>query len=128
MAPAAAKAPARTPSIEPNSERMSVAVDAHGIPIGWVIGGANHDDIKLLEPTLDTVAAAGLLTDIETLHLDRGDDCPVIRHRLASLGIVDHEIASRGTKTPGKHQPLYLGLRWIVEATHSWWSNYGQLR
>jgi hypothetical protein len=21
-----------------------------------------------------------------------------------------------------------LGLRWIVEATNSWWSNYGQLR
>ena len=23
---------------------------------------------------------------------------------------------------------LTLGLRWIVEATNSWWSNYGQLR
>jgi hypothetical protein len=21
-----------------------------------------------------------------------------------------------------------LGLRWIVEATNTWWSNYGQLR
>jgi hypothetical protein len=23
---------------------------------------------------------------------------------------------------------LRLGLRWIVEATNTWWSNYGQLR
>ena len=23
---------------------------------------------------------------------------------------------------------MRLGLRWIVEATNSWWSNYGQLR
>jgi len=23
---------------------------------------------------------------------------------------------------------MNLGLRWIVEATNSWWSNYGQLR
>lgn len=30
---------------------------------------------------------------------------------------------------PGvKKQPLRLGLRWIVEATNTWWSNYGQLR
>ena len=27
-----------------------------------------------------------------------------------------------------KTQPLNLGLRWIVEATNSWLSNYGQLR
>ena len=23
---------------------------------------------------------------------------------------------------------LTLGLRWVVEATNTWWSNYGQLR
>jgi hypothetical protein len=23
---------------------------------------------------------------------------------------------------------VWLGLRWIVEATNTWWSNYGQLR
>jgi hypothetical protein len=34
----------------------------------------------------------------------------------------------RGTKEPSKKQPVRLGLRWIVEATNSWWSNYGQLR
>jgi len=26
-------------------------------------------------------------------------------------------------RKPGKKQPLNLGLRWIVEATNSWWSN-----
>lgn len=30
---------------------------------------------------------------------------------------------------PGvKKQPIRLGLRWVVEATNTWWSNYGQLR
>jgi transposase len=108
--------------------KWSVAVDARGIPIGWVIDGANRNDIKLLEPTLDVLAQAGLLADIETLHLDRGYDYPVIRRRLFELGLDDHVIQRRGTKTPGKKQPLNLGLRWIVEATNSWWSNYGQLR
>jgi len=108
--------------------KWSVAVDARGIPIAWVIDGANRNDIKLLDPTLDVLANAGLLADIETLHLDRGYDYPVIRRRLFELGIDDHVIQRRGTKTPGKKQPLNLGLRWIVEATNSWWSNYGQLR
>jgi Transposase and inactivated derivatives len=43
--------------------------------------------------------------------------------------IDEFEIQLRGTKVPGvKKQPLRLGLRWIVEATNTWWSNYGQLR
>lgn len=108
--------------------KWSVAVEAHGIPVGWVTDGANRNDVKLLDPTLDAVAAVGLLVDIETLHLDRGYDYPAIRRRLHALGLHDLVIQRRGTKTPGKKQPMNLGLRWIVEATNSWWSNYGQLR
>ena len=38
-------------------------------------------------------------------------------------------VEERGTKPPpGTPYRLTLGLRWIVEATNSWWSNYGQLR
>ena len=74
------------------------------------------------------VAANGLLVDIDTLHLDRGYDYPVVRERLRALGLDDLSIQRRGTKVPGKKQPVRLGLRWIVEATNSWWSNYGQLR
>jgi transposase len=67
--------------------KWSVAVDTHGIPLGWVIDGANRNDIRLLEPTLDAVAANGLLDDIETLSLDRGYDYPIVRTRLASYGL-----------------------------------------
>ena len=108
--------------------KWSVAADRHGVPIGWVIDGANRNDVRLLEPTLGAVDAAGLLVDIDTLHLDRGYDYPVVRQRLARLGVEDLVIQRRGTKEPGKKQPVRLGLRWIVEATNSWWSNYGQLR
>lgn len=108
--------------------KWSVASEAHGIPVGWAIDGANRNDVRMLEPTLDAVAQAGLLADIGTLHLDRGYDYPVVRERLASYGLTDLDIQRRGTKQPGKAQPVRLGLRWIVEATNSWWSNYGQLR
>jgi hypothetical protein len=49
--------------------KWSVATDLFGIPSGWVIDGANRNDSILLEPTPQTVAARGLLLDVETLHL-----------------------------------------------------------
>jgi transposase len=108
--------------------KWSVASERHGVPIGWAIDGANRNDVRMLGATLDAVDAVGLLADIDTLHLDRGYDYPVVRQQLAALGLEDLNIQRRGTKEPGKTQPVRLGLRWIVEATNSWWSNYGQLR
>ena len=109
--------------------KWSVASDMHGIPLGWVIDGANRNDVPLLIPTLDDVKAAGFFDDIDTLHLDRGYDSGAVRQRLLDAGITDFNIQLRGTKDPTqKKQPVRLGLRWIVEATNSWLSNYGQLR
>ena len=108
--------------------KWSVAVERHGIPIGWAIDAANRHDIRLLEPTLDAVKACGLLGDIDTLHLDRGYDFPIIRQRLAAYGLTDAAIQPRKNRGGPAKQPMRLGLRWIVEAANSWWSNYGQLR
>lgn len=109
--------------------KWSVAADGHGIPIGWAIDGANRNDVALLEPTLDAVGQAGLLGEIGVLHLDRSYDSGAVRQRLRAAGIDQFEIQRRGTKTPGAtKQPVRLGLRWVVEATNGWWSNYGQLR
>lgn len=109
--------------------KWSVAVDAKGIPLGWAIDGANRNDLKLLDPTLADMERAGLLVDIDTLHLDRGYDYPSVRARLDGLGLDDLAIQRR--KQPGgaeAKQPMRLGLRWVVEGTNSWLSNYGQLR
>lgn len=109
--------------------KWSIAVDAAGVPLGWVIAGANRNDSVMLAPTLDDVDGDGLLVDVGTLHLDRGYDSHRTRQRLEEAGITDAVIQLRGTKVPGvKKQPVRLGLRWIVETTNSWLSNYGQLR
>jgi transposase len=109
--------------------KWSVATDANGVPIGWVTEGANRNDSILLAPTLDDVKKRGLLFDIETLWLDRGYDSELTRTRLVERGINDAVIAKkrkRGSATGTKHQPM--GLRWPVERTNSWLSNFGQLR
>jgi hypothetical protein len=108
--------------------KWSVASERAGIPIGWVVAPANRNDIVLLEPTSASIADRGLLSDIETLHLDPSYDYPVIRRRLTELGLDDHDIQRPGTKTSVKPPPIRHGMRWIVEATNTWWSNYGQLR
>ena len=83
--------------------KWSVACERHGVPIGWVIDGANRSDVRMLIPTIEAVAEVGLLADIDTLHLDRGYDYPVIRQRLGAFGLDDLEVQRRGTKPPGKN-------------------------
>lgn len=109
--------------------KWSMATDRAGIPIGWEIAGANRNDCVLLDPTLDAVDGRGLLGDIETLHLDRGYDNGVVRDLVASLGLDDLICSKRrpsGTATGVTRVPL--GLRWPIERTNSWLSNFGQLR
>jgi hypothetical protein len=94
-----------------------------------VSAGANRNDCVLLEPTLDAVAQRGLLIECETLHLDRGYDSGVVRRVVTSVGI-DDLVCSRRRKTgtaDGK-KLVPLGLRWPIERTNSWLSNFGQLR
>jgi transposase len=109
--------------------KWSIGVDRHGIPIGWAIDGANRNDVRMLQPTLDDIAAVGLLVDVDTMHLDRGYDYPKIRRQLNDAGL--HDLVIQRRRRPGgddRPLPMRLGLRWIVEATNSWLSNYGQLR
>jgi transposase len=109
--------------------KWSILTDKNGIPIGWTIDGANRNDSVLLAPTLDDAANRGLLCEIETLWLDRGYDSAVTRERLAEREIDDAIIAKkrkRGSNAPKTSQPM--GLRWPVERTNSWLSNFGQLR
>jgi transposase len=109
--------------------KWSVLTDAAGIPIAWTVEGANRNDSVLLVPTLQGAVRRGLLADIETIWLDRGYDSDATRTRLKDLGITDAVIAKRrkkGEATVKTNQPM--GLRWPVERTNSWLSNFGSLR
>ncbi|HMR95751.1 MAG TPA: IS5 family transposase [Microthrixaceae bacterium] len=109
--------------------KWSIATDRHGIPVGWEQAGANRNDCILLEPTLDAVDGRGLLAEIETLHLDRGYDNSVARALCVELGLDDVVCATKRKRgTAHKKLPVPLGMRWPVERTNSWLSNYGQLR
>ena len=75
--------------------KWSLGVDRHGIPSAWSLDGANRDDVRMLQPTIDVLAARGWLSESDTVHLDRGYDYPKIRQQLADAGLVDHVIQRR---------------------------------
>ena len=51
---------------------VSLDGSLHKAPCGGEGTGANRNDVRMLIPTLEAVAEAGPLADIDTLHLDRG--------------------------------------------------------
>lgn len=107
--------------------KWSLLCDRAGIPVSWAIDGANRHDVVLFEPTV--AAAQGLVADVETLHLDRGYDNGTVKACAAAHGIDDVVCAKK--RKPGaaaSKTTAPLGLRWAIERTNSWLSNFGQLR
>ena len=83
----------------------------------------------LFEPTLAAGQERGLVVDIETLHLDRGYDNGRICDCVAGYGIDDLIYAKKHpTGTAVFKLPVPLAMRWPVERTNSWLTNYGQMR
>ena len=109
--------------------KWSLLCDRAGVPVAAAADGANRNDCTLLEPTLQA-APQGLLADVETLHLDRGYDTGEVRRVCAQWGIDDVVCAKRRPRNSKRRQPnkAPLGLRWAIERTNSWLSNFGQLR
>ncbi len=110
--------------------KWSILTDLSGIPFGWASDGANRHDSILLEPTLDDASRHGLVCDIGTIWLDRGYDSALTRVRLAERHLDDAIIARRRKQGSAAKamKKLPMGLRWPVERTNSWLSNFGQLR
>ena len=115
--------------------KWSLATDRAGIPLAWAIDGANRNDMALLAPTLTELHSRGLLAEVETLHLDKGYDNSVTLTLTTAAGIDDLVVAKRRkpgtpkiTVTPANNRSHTLALRWPVERTNSWFTNYGQLR
>lgn len=108
--------------------KWCTAVDAQGIPLGWVLDGANRNDYRMLEPTLDTVIADPNGLRIGALHLDRGFGYPSLADKLAPYDIDHIDVIARHQRGQGRIPLVGFGRRWIAERTHSWLRNYGQLR
>ena len=108
--------------------KWSVAVDANGIPLAWVLDSANRNDYALLDPTLDLLDDADISPHVGRLCLDRGYGYSSVHDKAAAHNITNGDVIMRRQPNQGAIPIVGLGDRWIVEAANGWLSNYGQLR
>ena len=93
------------------------------MPIGLAIDGANRNDMKLVEATLDSLVAerpAPTADRPQGLCLDKGYDYDDVRATLREFGFTAH-IRARGEEAQAiKHEAGFTARRWVVERAHSW--------
>ena len=112
-----------------------VVVDGQGVPLGNLLESASPAEVKLVEPTLETIAVpregrGRPRKRPERLIYDRACDADPLRKRLARRGI-DLICPHRKNR---KRPPLQDGRklrrykrRWKVERTFSWLGNFRRL-
>ncbi len=104
-----------------------MVVDGEGTPLGLTISGANRNDAKMLEPTLDAVPPVRGRRGRprkrpDKLHADKGYDHRFCRRACRARGIIPR-IARRGIEDStrlGRH-------RWKVERTLAWMARFRRL-
>jgi len=110
--------------------KRSLLTEGRGIPIGIATAGANRNDMKLVDATLQSIPIER--PDPSPEHpqhmcMDKGYDYEAVRQTLDAWGYTAH-IRARGEEMREKAQiPGYRARRWVVERTHSWMNRFRRL-
>lgn len=97
--------------------------EAHGVPLGVVVAGANRHDMHLVKQTVQTLVVPRprpTKKRPQGMCLDQGYDYADVRETLREFGFTAH-IRARGADARALKR--YVGAkarRWVVERTHSW--------
>ena len=102
-------------------------MEADGIPVGLAVEGANRNDMKLVQETLESIPVErpkATPKKPQGLCLDKGYDYDEVREIAAEFGFTAH-IRSRGEEAQAlKRKARAKARRWVVERTHSWMNRY----
>ena len=100
------------------------------MPLGLSVAGANRTDMKLVAPTLESIAVdrpEPSPQEPQHLSLDKGYDYDDVRETVAAYGYTAH-IRPRGEDTTKQQRiPGYRARRWTVERTHSWMNRFRRI-
>ena len=110
--------------------KRSLLTEGRGVPVGLSVAGANRNDFKLTEQTLQAIVVARPEPTPEHpqhLSLDKGYDYDEVRRTVAAYGYTAH-ICARGEEASAKREiPGYRARRWMVERAHSWLNRFRRL-
>ena len=100
------------------------------MPIGLVVDGANRNDFKLMEETLESIPLERpnpTRRNPQGLCLDKGYDYDEARDLADEFGYTAH-IRARGEEAQAiKHEAGFKARRWVVERTHSWMNRFRRI-
>jgi putative transposase len=97
------------------------------MPIGLAIEGANRNDMKLVDATLESIPVERPEPTPEqpqNMCMDKGYDYDEVRETVAEFGFTAH-IPKRGVdKQAIKRKARHKARRYVVERTHSWMNRF----
>ncbi|WLQ17415.1 IS5-like element ISHch3 family transposase [Hahella aquimaris] len=105
--------------------KKSLLVEAEGGPLGLVIAGANVNDHKLLEATLESIVVERPAPTVEArqhLCLDKGYDNVASEDVAARHDYIPHICRIGEEAQPADRHPSGKPRRWVVERTFGWLS------
>lgn len=105
--------------------KRSVLTDGNGVPLALVIEGANRNDCKLLEGTLDAVDRTPGAGARRALSLDKGYDHAFCRTLLADHGL-EPRIRARGEEAAERREGT-RARRWVIERTFASFNRFRRL-
>jgi transposase len=104
-----------------------VLVEATGVPVGIAVDGANRNDMKMVQETLDSIPVERpepTPQQPQGMCMDKGYDYDEVRQIVAEFGFTAH-IRSRGEEMKVlKRNARTKARRWVVERTHSWMNRF----
>ena len=110
--------------------KRSLLTEAHGIPIGLAIDGANRHDMKLVRSTIEEIVVERPEPSSEQpqgMCLDKGYDYDEVRAILEEFGFTAH-IRARGEEAKElKQDASKKARRWVVERAHSWMNRFRRI-
>ncbi|WP_460431535.1 IS5 family transposase [Azotobacter salinestris] len=110
--------------------KRSLLTDARGIPLAVTIDGANRHDMKLVRPTLESLAARRpppTKSAPQGMCLDKGYDYDEVLALVEAFGFTAH-IRGRGEEARAIRQEAgFKARRWVVERTHSWLNRFRRI-
>ena len=110
--------------------KRSLLTEAHGVPVGLAVDGANRNDFKMMQATLESIPVnrpKPTRKKPQGLCLDKGYDYDEVRDLAKEFWYTAH-IRSRGEEAQTlKRQAGFKARRWVVERTHSWMNRFRRI-
>jgi putative transposase len=110
--------------------KRSLLTEAHGVPVGLAVKGANRHDKKVAEATLESIPVDRPEPTPESpqgMCLDKGYDYDDTRELVREFGFTAH-VRARGEEAKElKREAGEKARRWVVERTHSWMNRFRRI-